>query len=474
MQMQASWLSDEEKSRVFEGALWLLEHVGMRMHGSRALDMLADLGATVDRERSVVRLPEQLVRDAVAACPRRVLMAGLTPESDLVFDEGQPPHFSMSGCLAKTLDHRTGERRASTLEDIRVGTAVYDETAEVDMVWTFLTANDVPVERRELVEYRTYLSETAKPVLMVDCPTHLEPVLRIFEVLSGDLESYRRRPRTGVVCTSFSPLGVNGELLDLVTELAGYGTPVWVYSMPISGATAPVTLAGTLAQLWAEVLGIVTVIETAHPGAAVVPCCGPGVLDMRSTTMSLGCLENSLAGVASAEIGHWLGLPVHNAGLHTDAKHAGIQAGYEKGLKALATAAGGADICSAGFGQMDSSNTWYLPLIPIEAEIVAMVKRMLAPVEISSETLMLEATERVGIGGSFLGERATRQRIRAGEHFMPWIGARSSFEAWQEAGRTEIDAAMERVEQQLAAHASRDPYLTEDQLRALDDISGSE
>ncbi len=474
MQMQASWLSDEEKSRVYEGALWLLEHVGMRMHGSRALDMLADLGATVDRERSVVRLPEHLVQDAVAACPRRVLMAGLTPESDVVFDEGQPPHFSMSGCLAKTLDHRTGERRASTLEDIRVGTAVYDETAEVDMVWTFLTANDVPVERRELVEYRTYLSETAKPVLMVDCPNHLESVLRIFEVLSGDLESYRRRPRTGVVCTSFSPLGVNGELLDLVTELAGYGTPVWVYSMPISGATAPVTLAGTLAQLWAEVLGIVTVIETAHPGAAVVPCCGPGVLDMRSTTMSLGCLENSLAGVASTEIGHWLGLPVHNAGLHTDAKHAGIQAGYEKGLKALATAAGGADICSAGFGHMDSSNTWYLPLIPIEAEIVAMVKRMLAPVEISAETLMLESTERVGIGGSFLGERETRRRIRAGEHFMPWIGARSSFEAWQEAGRTEIDAALERIEQQLAAHEARDPYLTEDQLRALDDISGSE
>jgi trimethylamine--corrinoid protein Co-methyltransferase len=473
MQMRCSWLSEEEKARVYEGALQLLECVGMRMHGSRALGRLADLSAVVDESQSIVRFPAAMVRDAVARCPRRVLMAGLTPETDLVLDEGQPPHFSMSGCLAKTLDHRTGERRASTLEDIRIGTAVYDETSEVDMVWTFLTANDVPVERRELVEYRTYLSETAKPVLMVDCPALLEPVLRVFEVLAGDLDAYRRRPRTGVVCTSFSPLGVNGELLDLVTELAGYGTPVWVYSMPISGATAPVTLAGTLAQLWAEILGIVTAIQTAHPGASVVPCCGPGVLDMRSTTISLGCLENSLAGVASAEIGHWLGLPVHNAGLHTDAKHAGIQAGYEKALKALATAAGGADILSAGFGHLDSSNTWYLPLIPIEAEIVAMVKRMLAPVEISDQTLMLEATERVGIGGSFLGERETRRRIRAGEHFMPWIGARSSYEAWLEAGRTEIDAAMARIDQQLAAHVSREPYLTDDQMRQLDEICGT-
>lgn len=115
MQMRSSWLSDEEKARVYEGALYLLERVGMRMHGSRQLGRLAELGASVDAETSVVRFTPEMVREAVTRCPRRVLMAGLTPEHDLVLDEGQPPHFSMSGCLAKTLDHRTGERRPSTL-----------------------------------------------------------------------------------------------------------------------------------------------------------------------------------------------------------------------------------------------------------------------------------------------------------------------------------------------------------------------
>ena len=47
---------------------------------------------------------------------------------------------------------------------------------------------------------------------------------------------------------------------------------------------------------------------------------------------------------------------------------------------------------------------------------------------------MGELTERVGIGGSFLGETETRRRIRAGEHFMPTIGSRLSYDAWK-AGR---------------------------------------
>jgi len=475
MRMQTQWMSEHEVTLVYESALAILERVGMRLEGSLALGRLAAAGARVDQATGTVRFPEELVRRTVDLCPRRVVMAALEPKDDVVFDEGMPTRFSMSGCVAKTLDHRTGERRPSTLEDLVTGTAVYDQTPEVDIMWTFLTANDVPVERRELIEYHAYLTNTSKPLLMVDCPTRTGEVRRIFETLAGDLDAYRARPRVSVLCAAFSPLAVNGELIDIVTELAGYGAPVWLYSMPIAGATSPVTVAGTLTQVWAEILGMATVIQTAHPGAAIVACCGPGVLDMRTTNISLGCVENSLVGIGGAQVGHALGVPVHNAGLHTDAKHVGIQAGYEKALKCFATASGGADVLSAGFGLMDSSNTWHLPLVPIEAEIVAMVKRMLAETEISQEAVMLEAMERVGIGGAFLGEKETRRRIRAGEHFQPKIGSRVSYDAWVEGGRTEVDEALGIIEQRLAAHAARlasDPYLTDDQLRELVAICG--
>ena len=472
MRMQTTWMTEHEKTLVYEQALSALEHIGMRLSGSRHLASLEAAGALVDHATSVVRFPPEMVRRAVELTPRRVLLAGATPDKDVVLDKGERTHYSMSGCVAKTLDFRTGERRASTLEDLREGTAVYDETPEVDVVWTFATANDVPVEGRELVEYFTFLTQTTKPIVMVDCPSHIEAVKEIFEVVAGDAAAFRARPRMSVLCAAFSPMAVDGRLLDHVIELAGCGAPLWLYSMPISGATSPVTVAGTLAQVWAEILGMTAVVQHVHPGTGVIACCGPAVLDMRTTTLSLGCLENTLVGIGGTEVGHSLGIPVHNAGFSSDAKHAGIQAGYEKALKGFAAAGAGADMLSGGIGLIDSSNTWYMPLIPVEAEIIAMIKRMLADTEISEETLMGEVAERVGIGGNFLGEMETRRRIRAGEHFMPTIGSRLSYDAWKAEGRTEMDVAREQAEAALARHVAREPYLSDDQLSALRLICG--
>ena len=471
MTVRMEWLTAAERDAVYEEALSILERVGLRMQGAAVLPLLRDAGAAVDEATGTVRFPADLVARALEACPRDVMMAGETPATDVVLN-GSRTFFNCSGCAAKTLDQESGLVRASTLADLRDGTVVMDATSELDMLWAFVTANDVPLERRELVEYYTYLTETSKPIVFVDCPTETAHVRRIFEILAGDLERFRARPRLGLLCAVRSPLEVNGGLLDVTIEFASLGAPAWVYSMPISGATGPVTPAGTLALLWAEVLGTITAIQTAVPGAPVVACCGPGILDMHHTTMSLGNLENTLMGAASTEIGHHLGIPVHNAGLSTDAKHGGLQAGYEKGLKVLAAVATGADIISGGFGFLDSSSTFSMPMIAVDAEIAAMALRMARGIDITPETLMGDVVERVGIGGDFLKEKVTRQRIRSGEHFLPRIGSRLPFAQWVGEGRTEMDAAADVVRAALAARAERGPYLSDEQRRELAGVCG--
>jgi trimethylamine--corrinoid protein Co-methyltransferase len=468
MTVRVQWLTDEEREAVYAQALTILEDVGMKMGEAAVRSQLREAGASVD-DTGVVRLPPELVARAVATCPREVLMAGESPDKDILLD-GSRSFFNVSGCAAKTLDRQSGRVRPSTLDDLRDGTIVLDATKELDVVWTFLTATDVPLERRELVEYYTYLTETAKPLVFVDCPEQTGHVRRIFEIASGDLERFRARPRLSLLCAARSPLEVNGRLLDVACEFASLGAPIWVYSMPISGATAPVTPAGTLALLWAEVLGTVTAIQTAAPGAPVVACCGPGILDMRHTTMSLGNLESTLMGAAAVEVGHHLGLPVHNSGLSTDAKHCGVQAGYEKGLKVMTAVATGADIISGGFGFLDSSSTFSLSMIPVDAEIAGMARRMVRGIEITPETLLADSFARVGIGGDFLREKETRRRVRAGEHYVPAIGSRLPFEQWIAEGRTEIDAADDAVRAALAAREQRGPWLTDDQRRELAEV----
>jgi len=466
-----------ERDLVIDSALTILQRVGMRMNGPGVLSLMESRGADVDRATGVVRMSEDLVRSALETLPEKLLIAGATPEQNLVLDRRGGPFFNPAGYMAKTLDFRTGRVRPSTLQDLREGSLVMDATPEIDLMWTFVTANDVPAEQRQLHEYHTYLTSTSKPLVLVDRPTDFGAVTRIMDVLGDGLEGFRQRPRLGLLCAARAPLGVNGALLDATCEFARLGGPIWAFTMPMAGATSPVTMAGTLALMWAEMLGMVTVIQTAAPGAAILACCGPGILDMKTASMSLGSVENTLLGAASVTIGHHLGLPVHNSALASDAKHPGVQAGYEKGLKALTAALAGADLLGGGFGALESSSLFHLPMVPIDAEIAAMVRRLVADTRIDEETIMLAAIERVGVGGSYLKERITRDRVRAGEHFYPSIASRLSYDQWIAEGRLEPDAARGKVEEILASHEARADAaavsrLSDDQLAALAEVCG--
>ena len=470
MRAQTHWLSDAEKSLIVEEALGLLERVGVRLEGTQAFDRLAEAGASIDRETSVVRFPAEMVRRALEASPREILMGAATPEQDVLLHDGAASHFCPSGCAALTLDYRTGEHRPSTMEDLRQATALLDETPELEVMWTTVTPSDVPIERRELVAYGAVLEETTKHVTFVDSPSQVAPLRRLAEILSGDLDSFRRRPRFSTLYTVASPFRMSGRLLDFHAEAAAFGVPVEIFTVPMAGGTSPVTPAGTVTQTMAELLGAVTALQTLTPGARLIVGPSPTLLDMQSAQISYAAPEAALMGVACVEVAHYLGLPAICPGLATEAKYAGVQAGYEKALKGYQVAAAGADLISGGMGLIDTANHLYLPQIVIDAEIAAVIKRLLGEVEVSHEAVLSEMIERVGIGGNFLAERETRKRSRA--NFRPLIGTRQSYEAWREAGRDEMDAAVERGEALLARRAERAGYLSEDQRAAMAEVCG--
>ena len=454
MRAKTEWLSDAEKDLIADQAIELLGRAGMRFADSAVLPELAARGAHVDGSSGVARLPRDLVEWALARCPRRVVLAGATPADDAVLDDGEAFHVASSGGVSRTLDFRTGERRPSTLQDLRESTALSDELPQIDIIWPPVSATDVPLEQLELVEYFTVLTETRKHVTFVDPPGDPVAVGRLCEVLAGDMDRFRARPRISTCLTAASPLQVDGPALDLHVALARLGVPVHVYSMAIAGATSPVTLAGSVVQGVAEFLGAATALQVAAPGARLVFCFGTGILDMLRATFSLGCLESAQMGAMATEVGHHLGVPTLNPGLSTDAKYPGLQDGYEKALKLGAVCGANPDIVT-GWGLIDSHSTMHLPQSVIDNELAAMARRLYGEVEVSHDTLAPESIASVGPGGEFLGRRETARRIRAGEHYAPTLSDRLSHEKWVEAGVTEIGRAEAEVERLLASHQER-------------------
>ena len=464
MRARVEWTTEEERGRIVDGALHLLETLGMKFGPSDALEALGEAGARVDRAAGVARIPRDLVERALAACPREIVLGGATPDDDCVLSEGVP-HFLNSGSPTTILDFRTGRRRASTSQDVREAAIILDEMPSASIVWSLVSAMDLAPERATLETLAIQLGHTTKHVQHdIDGRWQVEPLRRMAEATGGDL---RMRPRVSVVCCTASPLQAHAELLYASTDLTALGVPVVVMPMPITGGTAPLTVAATVTMVMAEFLGAATAMQLRAPNARLILGAVPGLLDMREATFSFAAPEAALAAAVSVEVGHSLGVPVLAPSHSTDAKSVGIQAAYEKSLKGLAVAATRPDLMT-GLGMLYSANLPSLPQIVIDDETARMMLRLLEGAEITDDTIMVETMERVGFSGGYLLEKDTRRRLRAGEVFTPQFSDRQSYEDWKATGKDELAVATERVVEILAAAEERGPLLDADRVAELE------
>ncbi len=106
----------------------------------------------------------------------------------------------------------------------------------------------------------------------------------------------------------------------------------------------------------------------------------------------------------------------------------------------------------------------------IDEEIVNQMKRAIEGIEVTEETLCLEAIERVGIGGNFLTPKA-RDTFK----FIPkettelTVGDRNTREKWLEAGGKDIgEKAREKVNEILTTHEPES--LDKDIIKKMDEI----
>ena len=138
------------------------------------------------------------------------------------------------------------------------------------------------------------------------------------------------------------------ELIDL----ARAGVPAEIVSMPLAGATAPVTLIGAITQHAAECISGMTIHQLAGRGSPIVWGGAPAIFDMRSGATPMGAIETAMIDAAYAQVGKSLGLPTHCYLCASDGKLVDAQAGLESGMTALVGALAGVNMIS-GAGMLD-------------------------------------------------------------------------------------------------------------------------
>ncbi|MEW6425319.1 MAG: trimethylamine methyltransferase family protein, partial [Bacillota bacterium] len=381
-----------------------------------------------------------------------VVLCGRDEEHDLIL-EGARTYLGTGGTVLNVLDLETGRRRPTTLEDLKNLARLTDALENVHFYMLPVYPTELDPPEVDVNRFWGALTNTAKHVMGgVYSLQGVREVIGIASAISGGREQLRERPIISMVTCVMSPLVMEETYTDLLIEVARQGIPLVCPAEPMAGATAPCTLAATVALSNAETLGGVVLAQLANPGTPVIYGTVATAMDMKTGSYLSGNIESGLINAASAQMAQFYRLPIYATAGMSDSKIPDIQAGYEKAATALLTALAGANFIHDAAGFLEFCTTISYEQMVIDDEIIGMCMRAVRGIEVNEETLAEEVIRRVGPGGNFLTEEHTLKHFK-GEFFYPRISDRQNRKIWEKQGAKDAaDRARERAAKLLKKH----------------------
>jgi trimethylamine--corrinoid protein Co-methyltransferase len=442
-------LSEEQIERIYQATLECLQRTGVNVPHAEARELLVRAGAQADGIR--VRIPPQIIQECVAATPGSFHLYGRDGSRRLEIGAGKV-YFGPGPTCTYFIDPETGERRKTRRGDPGLAALVCDALENIDYVMGLGLIDDVTPALAPVYEFAEMITNTVKPVLpWAYSVENVKDIYKIALAVAGSEEALRQHPFLALFATFQSPLVHTDHELTNVLWAAERGLPIVYLGGGSSGSTAPVTGAGALVITLAGALSGLAIIQLKKRGAAV--CIGgvPQSMDLRTSRPSYGGPEMSLYSAALAEVSRYLGLPFMGTAGASESKMLELQAAIESTIQVVFSGLSGAPLVH-DVGFLDCADIGSLEMLAMNDEIIAMVRRILRGMEVSTDTLMLDLIDRVGPGGEFMSTKETAKRCRA-EIWMPEMMDRRPWVTWEEAGAPVMaDLVRARVGEILRRH----------------------
>jgi trimethylamine---corrinoid protein Co-methyltransferase len=463
-------LTPEEVKKIHEATLWIIENVGVRFPSQRALEIWEANGATVDREKKIVRVKGDVIEEALKKCPPAYTLAARDPQQDLPLD-GNHVNLGTDGCGVEVIDIHTGQKRTSQLSDVRDIARVADATEEVAFHWVAVSAQDTPVEARGLHEIKTVWENSTKHVQTESIYNVAEATaaMEMAALLVGGKEELKKRPVLSLMQCTAPPLGHDGGSLDAALIAAEHGIPTGFMTMAACLTTGPATMAGNLAVGNAEVISATALLQLAFPGAPVFYAAAQTASDPRLGCYTGGGPEDYLFGAATNVLSDFYNIPLSMGAFATGAKQPNWQAGVDGSFSSFMASIVMSDML-LGCGFLHGSRIWSFAEMMMDCEIFSMVHKMMQGIAVDDETLALDTIANVGPGGHYLAQKHSRRHMR--ELYMPQFMDRRPYTEWETKGDDSSDWATAKARKILAEHQPEtlDPKISEEMAKIIRSI----
>lgn len=307
-----SKLTDDQLYAIHAASLEILSQMGIKVESKKTRDLYEVSGCTVEGDN--VKIPVHIVEECIRSAPSVILLAGRNPKNDYVIKQDKVAFINF-GEGVNVIDPYTREHRRSTKEDLARNTRVADAITVLPIAYRSVASQDIPGHVQSLHNLEAMLHNTSKHIFIgADGEKNALKIIEMMAKIAGGREALRKRPLVTFNVCPTSPLQLNPAASDVIIEAARAGIPSNVISMALSGATAPVTLAGTLVTHNAEVLSAVVLSQLACKGAPVFYASSTTIMDMRHLTTPVGAPEMAMISNAVAQLAKYYLLPSFVAG----------------------------------------------------------------------------------------------------------------------------------------------------------------
>ncbi len=463
-------LNDDSILKIHQTAMQVIEEVGFEVQSDIALELFEEAGARVDWEKHLVRLNRDKVKELIEAAPSEIRLCGQDEANDIVLG-GRRVYAGTGGTALYVYNPSVNEKRQASLEDLKSIAKLVDKLDNIHFFLLPTYPNELPLEQVDVNRFFVGLDNTTKHIMGgVYTLDGAKQVIRMAQIIAGSVENLRQRPLISMIACIISPLRIDKTYGDMLVTIAKNGIPVACPAEPLCGATAPVTLAGTLVVQTVDTLLGVMLTQIANPGTPVLFGSVATNTDLRNLNYLAGSVEMGLLNAAGAQMAQFYQLPFYATGGMTDSKTIDAQSGYESAMTNLLCALSGANFIHDAAGLMEFAMTVSYEKYVIDNEILGMVMRAVEGIKVNDDTLAFDLIKQAGPGGNFVAARHTRHFMRS-EHYQPLLSDRKNHEEWlSKGGKQTWERAAEIVEKLLAEPKHSLP--TPIKQKVLSQISG--
>jgi len=410
-----STLAPDAPRRLIDAALLLLADTGVGFEPtSAALPLFRAAGCDVAAD-GVVRFPRTVVEGALASGAKQARLWDRSGTRWITLDDRHTWFFPGMTCI-RVYDLKTGLARTSTAEDLATITRVADALPNIDGVC--IACKDIPHSdiHGEIGEFELMARNTVKPLeYLCEHAASLGVIIELAAAIRGSRAALAEKPYFLHIITPL-PLNYANTHADQIIMAARAGVPVSVGTLPIGGASSPITAAGNMVQSLATDFAGMTLGQLAQRGSF---CIGSSdVCFMEPATGGIGNLvQTSLAEMAMCQVRRELGIPhfTGNAG-HSAARRFNQDAVWELSTTMMQTFYSRPATCDY-LGSLDEGMTYSLHALLLCDDLAGLLRSLWQGIPIDEDSLAVSLAHSVGPRGNYLAQQHTVSHCR--EHLWP-------------------------------------------------------